>query len=160
MGPLTDITLRAAEAADLPSLVALMEGTGMFAPEEIEGFADATASQLEAPEEGQRWTRAESGGAVIGAAYLAPEMPDGVFNLLFLGVAPEHRRSGAGSRLLADAERHLREEGARLLIVDTSSGSAFVGAWGFYDANGYEEEARIRDYWSLGEDKITFRKAL
>ena len=159
LGPLTD-TVRAAEAADLPSLIAIMRGTEMFVPDEIEGFAEATAAHFEAPEEGHRWSVAEAGGVVTGAAYLAPEMPRGVFNLLFVGVAPDRRRAGVASALLAETEAHLRGIGARLLLVDTSSGSAFVGAWALYDGCGYEEAARIRDYWAPGEDKITFRKAL
>lgn len=30
----------------------------------------------------------------------------------------------------------------------------------FYRKNGYDEEARIRDFYRAGDDKIVFRKAL
>jgi hypothetical protein len=30
----------------------------------------------------------------------------------------------------------------------------------FYRARGYAEEARIRDFYTFGEDKVIFRKAL
>jgi hypothetical protein len=30
----------------------------------------------------------------------------------------------------------------------------------FYAKNGYDQEARIRDFYKSGEDKIVFRKAL
>ena len=46
------------------------------------------------------------------------------------------------------------------MIVDTSGTEAFAETRAFYRKNGYTEEARIRDYWADGDDKITFRKPL
>ena len=54
----------------------------------------------------------------------------------------------------------LKARAARLLIVDTSSLPAFDGARAFYPALGFREEARIRDFWTDGDDKVTFAKRL
>ena len=48
----------------------------------------------------------------------------------------------------------------RILTVDTSSNDDFALTRKFYAQNGYEEEARICDFWSAGDDKVIFRKAL
>lgn len=58
------------------------------------------------------------------------------------------------------AEQRLRSLGQRILLVDTSSTDAFTLTRKFYTRNGYEEEARIRDFWSAGDDKVIFRKSL
>ena len=44
--------------------------------------------------------------------------------------------------------------------METSSTPAYDGARGFYRRNGYDEEARVRDYWTAGDDLVLFRKAL
>jgi ribosomal protein S18 acetylase RimI-like enzyme len=54
----------------------------------------------------------------------------------------------------------LAARGVRLLLVETSGLPAFEGTRGFYRARGYAEEARIRDFYQAGEDKIVFRKLL
>ena len=36
----------------------------------------------------------------------------------------------------------------------------FLATRAFYRRNGYDEEARIRDFYGPGEDKIVFWKAL
>lgn len=57
-------------------------------------------------------------------------------------------------------ERFLKERNQRILIIDTSSLDSYEGTRQFYLKNQYELEARIRDFWNEGEDKIIFRKAL
>ena len=54
----------------------------------------------------------------------------------------------------------LQAKGARILIADTSGTEAFAPPRAFYAANGYAEEARIRDFWATGDDKVVFWKAL
>ena len=156
---MTDIQVRSAVSADRPALLAVARATEMFTEDEMAFIEGALAAHFEAPREGHRWAVLDRAG-ILGASHLAPEMAEGVFNLLFIGTLPDHRRRGGGSLLLRDAEAHLRREGARLLIVDTSSLPAFEPARAFYARHGYDEEARIRDFWKPGDDKVTFRKAL
>ncbi len=57
-------------------------------------------------------------------------------------------------------EAELRIRGARILIADTSGAAGFTAARKFYAAKGYDEEARIRDFWGTGDDKVTYWKSL
>jgi ribosomal protein S18 acetylase RimI-like enzyme len=59
-----------------------------------------------------------------------------------------------------NAEERLKQMGQRLIIVDTSGLQAFAAARSFYGRCGYEQVARIADFWAEGDDKLTFRKAL
>lgn len=52
------------------------------------------------------------------------------------------------------------EEAARTLIVDTSSLDAYEQARAFYTRRGFVQEARIRDFYGPGDDKVTFWKQI
>lgn len=80
--------------------------------------------------------------------------------MLAIAVAPGQHRSGAGSALVAKLEAVLRDRGHRILIAETSGLPEFERARNFYRQNSYAEEARIRDFWARGDDKIVFWKAL
>jgi hypothetical protein len=57
-------------------------------------------------------------------------------------------------------EVQIDDQGGRIVIVDTSGTDAFAKTRRFYENAGYIEEARIRDFWSKGDDKVTYWKAL
>lgn len=57
-------------------------------------------------------------------------------------------------------EQRLREQDARLVLVETSGLPAFERTRTFYRKIGYEQEARIREFYAPREDKIVFRKVL
>jgi hypothetical protein len=46
------------------------------------------------------------------------------------------------------------------LIVETSATARYDHTREFYARLGYEEEARVRDYWEDGDDLVIFRKVL
>jgi GNAT superfamily N-acetyltransferase len=151
-----EATVRRAVAEDAEAIIAVAETSGLFGPEEMEAFAPMIRDGVAG---GALWLVA--GPDVQGAAFAEPEaFAEGVWNLRFIAVRPEVLRGGHGAALLAGAERMVRAAGGRMLLVDTGSGGAFDAARRFYLARGYDLEARIRDYWSAGEDKVTFRKAM
>jgi ribosomal protein S18 acetylase RimI-like enzyme len=48
------------------------------------------------------------------------------------------------------------ERGERILLVETAGTDDFKYVREFYRQNGYEEEARIREFYAAGIDKIVF----
>lgn len=80
--------------------------------------------------------------------------------MLALGVLPDKQGKGAGKAIVQQLEDDLRSRGQRVLIVDTSGTDRYAATRGFYRRCGYAEEARIRDFWSAGDDKVVFWKAL
>jgi ribosomal protein S18 acetylase RimI-like enzyme len=87
-------------------------------------------------------------------------MSGGVWSLWFVGVRRAARRASLVRALAAAAQAEARAAGARLLIVETASGDAFAAARSLYAVEGFEAEARIRDWYAPGEDKLVFRMAL
>ena len=149
--------VRDAQPDDIAALEAIIRGIGLFTPEEANGFAGTLAGHFAEPEEGHVWLLAGEGQ---GAAYLAPEVSPGVWNLLFLGVLPEGRGQGLARELITQVEQRLRAQGARMLLIDTSTEPPMAAARALYEAMGYERVALIPDYWGPGDGKLTFRQAL
>ncbi|WP_285713101.1 GNAT family N-acetyltransferase [Erythrobacter oryzae] len=154
---MTHIAIRPLARGDLPCVAHLVDANAMF-PSEM--LADMTAGYF-AGDPSQRWIVAGRGGAVEGVAYTVPEpLTEGTWNTLCICVDPAAHGQGIGAALMRHIEDELRKQGARVLLVETSGTPAFERTRGFYDMLGYEREARIRDYYSAGDDKIVFRKAL
>jgi ribosomal protein S18 acetylase RimI-like enzyme len=57
-------------------------------------------------------------------------------------------------------EQSLAALGARVLLVDTLGTPDFEYVRAFYRKNGFDEEARIREFYAAGADKVVFRRAL
>jgi ribosomal protein S18 acetylase RimI-like enzyme len=107
------------------------------------------------------WLTVQVLGTPAAVAYAAPErMTSGTWNMLLIAVDPARQRGGIGSVLARAVENQLAARGERLLLVETSGLPAYEQARAFYRKLGYREEARIRDFYQSGEDKIVFRKAL
>lgn len=107
------------------------------------------------------WLVASEGETVLGFAYAESErMTDGTFNLLAIAVDRAIQGSGVGRAIVSSLEDRLRKEGGRVLIVETSALDGFAGTRAFYARQGYAEEARIRDFYTEGEDKVVFWKHL
>ena len=97
----------------------------------------------------------------MGIAYVAPErMTEGTWNLYLIAVHPNHQKKGYGKSLLQHVEQTLADQGERILLVETAGTDDFEYVRMFYRNNGYEEEARIREFYASGIDKIVFRKLL
>lgn len=76
-----------------------------------------------------------------------------------LAVHPRRQRQGRAA-LVRHVERELSARGARILLIETSGLGSFERPRAFYRALGYDEEARIRDFYKAGDDKVVFREAL
>ncbi|MEO1398769.1 MAG: GNAT family N-acetyltransferase [Pseudomonadota bacterium] len=144
-------------AEDTPAIQSIVDQTGLFPADLVPDLLDPFLTEQTT----EFWRTARIGQEIVGFAYIVPEMlAEGTWTLTAIAIALAHQRSGTGSVLLNAVENHLRTLHQRILLVDTSSTEDFEMARGFYIRNGYNEEARIRDFWAEGDDKVVFRKAL
>jgi len=98
---------------------------------------------------------------VIAFGFCEPErMTDGTWNLLAIGVLPEHQGQGHGAEMVSYLETMLQREGQRVLLVETMGTPELALTREFYLKNGYTEEARIREFYEAGADKIICWKHL
>ena len=152
---MSEQTVRRAGPQDAEAMVAVAAGSGLFSAAEMDAFAPMIREG--AGDGDALWLVTDSlqGVAMVEAEGFA----DHVWNLRFIAVLPAVRGQGGGRLLLRAAEVAVLEQGARMLLVETDGSAAFTRVRGFYRAAGYDEEARIRDYFGPGQDKVVFRKA-
>lgn len=150
--------IRPTKAEDLPTLQHVLAETQLFPPDML---PDMIAPFLGGTASDELWLTAEVDGQAAGLCYAAAEpMTEGTWNMRAIAVHPACQGTGIGTGLTDHLEQSLRRTEQRLLIVDTSGLDDFRQTRAFYRRNGYTEEARIRDFWAAGDDKIVFRKAL
>ena len=158
-------SIRPAVSGDVTLIRDLALDNGMFAPDDMGGFDAMLAGHLDGSLDGHRWIVAEdASGGLAGAAFYAPEpFADRVWNLYFLAVRPDRHRAGVGRALVAQVERSLRDAGkevARVLIVETSSTDRYLPARRFYEREGFDREAVIREFYGPDDAKVVFWKRL
>ncbi len=150
--------IRPTKHDDITALQAVLDSTELFPsdmlPDMVSGFLSNDKSS-------DIWLTCETDGKAIGFCYAVPEkLAEGAWNMLAIAIMQEQQGNGYGSILAKYLETELKERGQRIIIADTSSTDEFAQTREFYRQNGYAKEARIRDFWASGDDKIIFWKSL
>jgi ribosomal protein S18 acetylase RimI-like enzyme len=146
---------------DTESLIALAGDSGLFSPEQLATLRPMVSASLKDTSDSQPFWITDDDDGLVGLAYCEPErMTEGTWNLQLIAVHPNHQRQGRGARILRHLEQMLVARGARMLLVDTSGTPDFQHVRAFYRKHGFDEEARIREFYAPGADKVIFRRAL
>jgi ribosomal protein S18 acetylase RimI-like enzyme len=104
---------------------------------------------------------AEDQDLAIGYICYGPTpMTEGTFDLYWIAVDPDFQEKGAGSKLLDFLVQEVKVGGGRMILADTSTVPFYEKTRKFYVKNGFQEVARIPDYYYPGNDRITFHRRL
>jgi ribosomal protein S18 acetylase RimI-like enzyme len=135
----------------------------VFTREEIEVAMELIGIVLEDPnqEDYRIDCMANDEDQAVGYVCYGPvPMTQGTFDLYWIVVDPRCQGQGVGSRLLHFLEEVVREGKGRMILIDTSSVPQYEKAQKFYFRHGFQEVARVPDYYHPGNDRITFCKRL
>jgi ribosomal protein S18 acetylase RimI-like enzyme len=103
----------------------------------------------------------DTAGGLLGYACFGPTPgTDRGYDLYWIAIAPQAQGAGAGSFLIGEVERRLRERNARLVLAETSSRGTYEPTRAFYVARGYTESARVRAFYGPEDDRVLFTKRL
>jgi ribosomal protein S18 acetylase RimI-like enzyme len=150
--------VRKVKKQDLPALKSILNTIELFPAEMLD---DMIAPYLEDALSEDIWFTETENGRPQSIGFCSPEqLTEGTYNLYAIGVRKELQGQGVGRRMMEFIEDYLRQEGGRILIVETSGAPEFELTRRFYHQLGYIEEARIREFWKQGEDKVVFWKKL
>ena len=153
--------IRPAMPDDKKAIMAIAEAIGLFSPQEFEELDGMLSEYFDGNLSSDNFWIVYDNGEPVGVAYYAAEpYAHGTWNLYFIAVHPDYQGNGFGTKLIGYVEQMLTERGERLLLVETSGLPNFEPTRAFYRKQGYNEEARIREFYKAGDDKIIFRKAL
>jgi ribosomal protein S18 acetylase RimI-like enzyme len=150
--------IRAVTSADIDGLKKVADSSGLFPSEYLE---EMISNYFNNPDTQEIWFTYIDNSKQVAIGYCVPEkLTNGTYNLLAIGVSQDSQRNGVATEMMNYVEQELKQKDGRLLIVETSSEDAQIGARKFYEKIGYTQMAVIKDFWNDGEDKIVFWKKL
>lgn len=151
-------SIRPIKEEDINHIKVVLDSIELFPSDMLD---DMVYDYLNNPNSEDLWFTATIDDIPISIGYCAPEkLTEGTFNLYAIGVKKDIQGSGIGSKMMAYIEDQLKEQGHRILIVDTSGTSDFEMTRQFYKNLDYKKEAVIRDFWAEGDDKVVFWKKI
>jgi GNAT superfamily N-acetyltransferase len=102
---------------------------------------------------------AEMDSRVAGYVCYGPTpITEGTWDIYWIAVDRNIQGQGVGRKLMEVAEARIRDGKGRLVIVETSSKPGYEKTNAFYQRLGYTESCRIKDFYLIGDDKITYEK--
>jgi ribosomal protein S18 acetylase RimI-like enzyme len=155
--------IRPMSASDRPAVEAVIRAVGNFNPAEIECALELVDIYLGNWEQQDYRISVASDrdGVVRGyACWGAVPLTRGTFDLYWIATHPGVQGKGFGRALMNHVESRIREQNARLLVLETSGKPSYAGTVRFYRLQGYEEVSRIQDFYDVGDDKLTFLKRI
>ena len=155
----SNIDWRAPEMRHRSQVGDIVAATGVFRPDEVDVALEVFDAYCEAPDTDYWAVGAHVGDELAGFAFYG-QTPCTVdtWDLYWIVVRPEHHGAGIGRGLLERAERHMREAGARMCVIETSSRDDYSATRHFYLACGYEEAARVVGFYDDGDDRVTYAR--
>ena len=154
------ITATEADGSQIQSIAAR---AGVFSEEEIDCVAELWEEYLALGSErcGYNFLVDREGERVLGFACYGPrDLTNGAFDLYWIAVDPAARCNGVGRTLLTASEEAAHEMGGRMLIAETSGAPHYETTRKFYLSTGYENEATIKDFYTIGDDLLIFVKRI
>lgn len=157
-----DIPIRALRPGDLEGILGLARRTGVFTSEEVAVVRELVEVELNNPrQKDYRSLVAEVDGHVVGFVCYGPApMTEGTYDLYWIFVHPSYQGRAVGRALLEEAETAIQRSKGRLLTVDTSSTESYSAARRFYERRGFRQVAEVRDYYRVGDSRLTYVKHL
>ncbi|UUW08413.1 GNAT family N-acetyltransferase [Flavobacterium plurextorum] len=150
--------IRKVNKEDLKGLKEVLDSSELFPSEYLD---DMIADYFNNPETEEIWFAYFDNNKPVAMGYCVPEkFTKGTYNLLAIGVSKDFQRKGLASKMMHYIEQLIKQKDGRILIVETSSDDAQIGARNFYPKIGYTQVGILKDFWKDGEDKIVFWKKL
>jgi len=143
---------------DVNELKTVLNSIDLFPAEMLD---DMIADYFDNPKTSDIWFTTIQDEKPVAIGYCVPEkLTEGTYNLYAIGVRSDLQGKGIGSTMMNYIESKLKNQGQRILIVETSGTDDFRLTRKFYEKLNYTKEAVIRDFWSEGDDKVIFWKKL
>ncbi|KAF0142263.1 MAG: acetyltransferase gnat family [Stygiobacter sp.] len=154
--------IRKLQAEDRQQLVAIIDGTDNFNPEEKSVAVELIDEAIEKPNhEYYNLYVFENEGKILGYHCVGKRaLTDGVFDLFWIVVGPSAQNLGVGKKLLEHSENFAKENNGRWILAETSSKDSYTATRNFYLRNNYSIVSQIKDFYSVGDNLIVFGKYL
>jgi len=145
---------------DKSYLIRILKNTPEFTQPEVVLADEVIEAYLFNPaESGYFVLVAEIDSKIAGYVCYGPTpITEGTWDLYWIAVDHEMQGHGVGKKLMEAAEEEIRKAKGRLILVETSSKPGYEKTNAFYQRIGYKEICRIKDFYMIGDDQITYEK--
>jgi GNAT superfamily N-acetyltransferase len=157
----TDLEHITPTAADSHAILEIARDIKLFDTGDVETIQELWSEFLNLGEN-KSWYHflaARKSNAVVGfACFGRRPLTLGTFDLYWIAVDQNHHREGIGEFLLKHVEDRVQADGGHLLIAETAGKPSYEPTRRFYLGRGYELEARVRDFYAIGDDLFIFTR--
>lgn len=154
--------LRPAQPEDRAGIVRVLLDSRLFGESDAACVGEMFDETWAKPRpDGYRWVTAWIEQTLVGfACHGAEALTQGTWDLFWVCVLPEHRGRGVGRALVEAALAEARREGARLMVIYTSSTTDYAPARRLYESAGFVCVARVPEYYRPGDDLCIYWRRL
>ena len=157
----TALAVRPLRATDRSRIAPMVEATGVFRPAEVEIALEVFDGAVDRPGVDYYGLGAADGGRLVGfTLFGSTPGTESTWDLYWIVVDPASHRQGIGRQLLTAAEGSVASRGGRRIVVETSSRDDYAPTRAFYERLGYDQAARIADYYAPNDDLVVYTKPL
>lgn len=152
--------LQPSDMTELKGILNRLRKMEAFTPAEVECALELLQIVLDQPEQKDYQVLVtENDNRPAGYILYGPvPLTEGNFDIYWIAVDPKFQGNGFGQQLMEAAELDMQQQGARMICLETSSKGSYLKTRAFYDKSGYRKESVIADFYSPGDDRITYIK--
>ena len=150
------------ENSDINRVREIVESTKFFYDHEIEIAAELVEERLKYGESTEYFfVFAELNGVTVAYTCYGPiSMSKSCFDLYWIVTHNDFRGKGIGKLLLEETYKYAREMGCKIIIAETSGLEHYAPTRAFYISSKFELEARLKDFYDMGDDKLFYTKRI
>jgi GNAT superfamily N-acetyltransferase len=148
--------------SDVARVKEIIESTGFFYDHETEVAIELVVERLEFGEASEYFfVFAEVDGVTAAYTCFGPiTMSSTSFDLYWIVTHNDFRGKGIGKKILDETCRIAADMGCKIIIAETSGREHYKPTRAFYDNTGFEAEARLKDFYDMGDDKVFYTKRI
>jgi len=153
------VYLRQLHEKDRKEIRLVLEDAKAFTVKEIDVAISLVDEALHGSPDYRFLVAADKNDSVIGyICYGQTPMTSGTWDVYWIVVSRPYQRRHIGSLLLRTAEREIRGEKGRLILIETSAKPGYRSTRSFYHKMGYHLAAKIEKFYAEDDDKLVFCK--
>ena len=153
--------IRRMQARDKDAVLGLVRATGFFTEAEVgvaEELIDVFLGQPDQKDYDVVVAEDEAGAPAGYMTWGPTPLAEDAYDLYWMAVAPAQQGRGRGKELVRWLEAEVGRRNGRLIIIETSSQPKYHGTRQFYLGLGYQEVARVPQFYKPGDDRVIYAK--
>ncbi|MBC8044511.1 MAG: GNAT family N-acetyltransferase [Rhizobacter sp.] len=139
----------------------ILQATNFFRDDEIDVAIELLDANLNRTDDYQVYVAAGEAGKVLGYVCFGKiPITQSSFDLYWIAVDPNAQKGGIGKQLFEFTCNEVSQQGGKLIVIETASQPKYIPTQRFYERIGCTLEARLKNFYSIGDDKLIYTKHL